>query len=76
MVYGSRIGRSAAHILAQQHNEYNQIQRVTTFPELATSCRCLLFTEFGPGLVDGSESPMPEIPRYTHKATVPTKASV
>jgi len=64
VVYGSGIGRSAALILARQHNEYNQIQRVTTFPELAASCRRLLFTEFGPELVDGSESPMPEIPRY------------
>ena len=54
-------------VLARRHNEINQVQRVTTFPEIAASCRRLLFVHFAK---DGNhdESYMPDVPRYNTKA--------
>ena len=43
VVYGKDMQRSSALLLASQHNEYNQVQFVTTFPEIPASCRCLIF---------------------------------
>ena len=63
-MYGKGLQRSATLALARQHNEYNQIQRVTTFPEIAASCRRLLFEQFGCGEVDDVDANMPNIPRY------------
>ena len=64
MVYGKGLQRSAALTLARQHNEYNQIQRMTTFPEIAASCRRLLFERFGSGEIDDDDAKMPDTPRY------------
>jgi len=64
LVYGKGLQRSAALSLARQHNECNQIQRVTTFPEIAASCRRLLLEKFGSGQLDDENSRMPNIPRY------------
>ena len=45
-VYGSDMSRLSLLILATQHNDINQIQRNTTFPIVAASCRRLLFVHF------------------------------
>lgn len=63
-MYGKGLQRSATLSLARQHNECNQIQRVTTFPEIAASCRRLLFEMFGSGECDDADAQMPDIPRY------------
>lgn len=66
-VYGSGLSRQSLLVLARQHNDYNQIQRETTFPEVAASCRRLLFSHFAPdGCTDDEES-MPLIPRFNTK---------
>ena len=58
------MSRLALLVLARQHNEINQIQRNTTFPEVAASCHRLLFAHFGEeGTSDDGEY-MPDIPRY------------
>ena len=61
-VYGE--GMSRLSLLARQHNEINQIQRATTFPEVAASCRRLIYAHFATndGVDDGEY--MPEVPRY------------
>ena len=46
-------------MLARQHND---IHRETTFPEVAASCRRLLFLHFGDKNDDGEY--MPSVPRY------------
>ena len=46
-VYGRGLPRPAALVLARQHNEFNLIQRVTSFAEIAACCRRLLFSHFG-----------------------------
>ena len=64
VVYSSDLGKKATLVLARQHNEFNQIQRCTTFPELAASCRRLMFAHFA---LEGKEDDgmyMPTIPRY------------
>ena len=67
MVYGAGLSQASALTLAQQHNEANQVQRVTSFSEIAGTCRRLLFTEFAPNLEDEADGCMPEVPRYnTH----------
>ena len=63
MLYGNGLSTSAILLLPRQHNEYNQIQRVTTFPEVAAYCRCLLFSHFGADIVDDENASL-EIPRY------------
>jgi prephenate dehydratase len=64
MVYGNGLSRSATLVLAKQHNEYNQIQRITSFPEVAACCRRLLFSHFADeeAVDDGSTTLI--IPRY------------
>ena len=64
VVYGCDLSRRASLILAKQHNEYNQIQRSTTFAEIASSCRRLLFSHFAPEGQKDDGSFMPVIPRY------------
>lgn len=62
-VYGKGLSRQSLLILAKQHNEFNQIQRETTFPEVAASCRRLVFAHFAEGSEDDGQY-MPSIPRY------------
>ena len=61
-VYDSALSRKESLILARQHNEVNQIQRSTTFPEVAAACRRLMFVHFAEQEDDGKY--MPEVPRY------------
>ena len=63
VVYGNALSVSSILFLARQHNDYNQIQRVTSFPEVASCCRCLLFAHFGGNRID-EESVCLDIPRY------------
>ena len=63
VVYGNALSLSSMLFLARQHNDYNQIQRVTSFPEVAACCRRLLFAHFGENLVE-EESVCLDIPRY------------
>lgn len=62
-VYGRGLTRQAALVLARQHNEFNQIQRTTSFPEIAASCRRLLFAHFS-GENDDDGTAELSIPRY------------
>ena len=71
-VYGNGLSRLATLVLARRHNEINQVQRVTTFPEIAASCRRLLFVHFATS-GDHDESYMPDVPRYNAKAYVDFK---
>ena len=67
-VYGKGLGRSATLLLAKQHNDFNQIQRITTFPEVSACCRRLLFSHFGdPGTVDDGNTLL-SVPRYNSQA--------
>lgn len=63
-VYGQGLPRPATLVLARQHNEFNSIQRTTSFPELAACCRRLLFSHFavGEGPDDGTTELL--VPRY------------
>ena len=63
-VYGQGLPRPATLVLARQHNEFNSIQRTTSFPELAACCRRLLFSHFavGEGADDGTTKL--SVPRY------------
>jgi hypothetical protein len=62
-VYGQGLPRTSALVLAQQHNEFNLIQRSTSFSEIAACCRRLLFSHFaGEALDDGITEPV--VPRY------------
>ena len=63
MVYGNALSVSSVLLLARQHNDYNRIQRVTSFPEVAAYCRRLLFSHFGDNVVD-EENVSLDIPRY------------
>ena len=45
-VYGNDLSFEAKLYLAEQHNEFNQIQRETTFPEVAALCRKIAFHQF------------------------------
>ena len=63
-VYGSGLSRSASLVLARQHNEFNQIQRTTSFPEMAACCRRLLFSHFAEENEKDDGVTMPVIPRY------------
>lgn len=66
VVYSSDLGRKASLALARQHNEFNQIQRSTTFLEISGLCRKLMFTNFAGGHVDDGIF-MPKIPRYNQQ---------
>lgn len=57
--------RKSLLVLARYHNDINEIQRVTTFSEIAASCRRLLFLHFGDEEDDGNYKP--NIPRYNSK---------
>lgn len=61
-VYGSDLSKRASLALARQHNEFNQIQRSTTFLEISGLCRRLMFAHFSDHSDDGVF--MPVIPRY------------
>lgn len=61
-VYGADMSRQALLTLARQHNDH--IQRETTFPEIAASCRRLLFIHFGDEDKSDNGNYMPTIPRY------------
>ena len=66
-VYGAGLSRNAILHLSNQHNEVNKMLRATSFPEVASSCRRLLFVHFGEGMEDDGEQ-MPVVPHYnTHK---------
>lgn len=67
-VYGSGLSRSASLVLARQHNEFNQIQRTTSFPEIVASCRRLLFSHFAQKEESDDGVAMPNIPRYNTQA--------
>ena len=45
-IYGKGMKCPAALVLARQHNEFNSIQRCTSFPEMAACYRMLLFSHF------------------------------
>lgn len=63
-VYGSGMSNESILTLAQDHNSVNQVQRVTTFPEVAMICRRLLFKHFAcEGQEDDGEY-SPVVPRY------------
>ena len=62
-VYGKGLTRPAALVLAKQHNEFNKIQRSTSFPEVAACCRRLLFSHFAAGAEDDGVA-HPAIPHY------------
>ena len=63
-VYGSSLSRKSLLVLARQHNDYNEIQRETTFSEVAASCRRLLFLHFAEDTEEDDGRYMPVIPRY------------
>lgn len=63
LVYGNKLSRTSLLLLARKHNEVNEIQRETTFGEVAASCRRLLFCHFSNGQKDDGLY-MPTIPRY------------
>ena len=63
-VYGQGLSTEAILTIAQQHNQYNQIQRTTTFPEIAAACRRLSFQHFAEeGKCDDGKYD-PPVPRY------------
>ena len=62
-VYGSELSRAGKLILARQHNEFNQIQCTTTFPEMSACCRRLMFAHFAPDQYDDGTY-VPDVPRY------------
>ena len=66
-VYGDGLSRQLLLTLARQHNDFNGIQRYTTFSEIAASCRRLLFLHFGDDEDDGNY--MPTIPTTTLRHT-------
>lgn len=65
-IYGHGLARPLVLMLARQHNDFNGIQRFTTFSEVAASCRRLIFLHFGSGEDDGNY--MPTIPYYNSDA--------
>ena len=63
-VYGQGLSTEAILKIAQQHNLYNQIQRMTTFREIAAACRRVLFQHFSEeGKCDDREYD-PPVPCY------------
>ena len=70
---GMGLGRSATLVLAKQHNEFNQIQRITSFPEVAACCRRLVFSHFAEpeSVDDGTTNPI--IPRYNSQPYISFK---
>ncbi len=67
-LYDKLLTREAALDLARQHNEYNSIQRTTTFSEVAACCRMLLFSHFAAkGVTDDGTTNL-DVPRYNKTA--------
>ena len=66
-VYSKGLTRLAALVLAKQHNDVNNIQRTTTFPEVAACCRRLLFSHFGGGAEDDGVT-HPAVPHYNSQS--------
>ena len=64
MVYGCGLTQAAALTLAKRHNETNQLQRATSFSEIAGTCRRLIFSEFGDKLDDTMDGSMLDNSRY------------
>lgn len=62
-VYGASLSRNAILRRSNQHSEVNKMLRAMSFPEVASSCRRLLFVHFGEGMEDDGEQ-MPVVPRY------------
>ena len=62
-IYGAGLSRNAILRLGNQHNEINKVQQMTSFPEVAATCRRLMFIHFGENMVDDGNQ-MPQIPRY------------
>lgn len=63
-IYGHGLARQAALVLARHHNEYNLIQRSTSFAEVSACCRRLLYSHFASeGVTDDGEME-PTVPRY------------
>jgi hypothetical protein len=63
-VYSTSLSRKCLLVLARQHNDYNEIQRETTFAEVSASCRRLLFLHFAEESEEDNGRYMPVIPRY------------
>ncbi len=63
-VYGSGLSREQILVLAQQHNRFNQVQRSTTFPEIAAACRRLMFLHFAEEDRHDDGQYNPPVPRY------------
>ena len=62
-IYGAGLTKEAILKVSQHHNVFNQVQRCTTFVEVAAACRRLCFKHFGDGHNDdGSYNPV--VPRY------------
>ena len=62
-VYANGLSRNAVLRLSNQHNKVNKMLRATSFPEITSTCRRLLFVHFGEGMEDDGEQ-MPVVPRY------------
>ncbi len=72
-IYGNDIPRTAAMMLAKQHNEFNSIQRSTGFAELAACCRKLYFVHFAmDGVTDDGKTDLPR-ERYNSKKYIAFK---
>ena len=63
-MYESGFSHSALLILAKQHNEFNQIQCTTSFPEIAACYRWLLFSHFAWDVEGDGGVNMPDILCY------------
>ena len=62
-IYGAGLSEEAILKVAQHHNFFNQVQRHTTFVEVAATCRRLCFKHFGNGQDDDGVF-NPVVPRY------------
>ena len=62
-IYGAGLSEGVILKVAQHHNYFNQMQRHTTFVEVAAACRRLCFKHFGDGHADDGTY-NPEVPRY------------
>ena len=62
-IYGAGLTEEAIIKVSQHHNFFNQMQRHTTFVEVAAACRRLCFKHFGDGHEDDGTY-NPDVPRY------------
>ena len=62
-VYGSGLSQNAILWLGNQYNEVNKMQQATSFPEVANTCRRLMFVHFDEGMEDDGKQ-MLVVPRY------------